>query len=189
MSYAFVAYLVGTAGLLALIVFLSGWAPAFSVNHGPVRPVSQALLIDGGLMLLWTLQHIGMARRGFKTWLERWMPEALERSNYVMFSGLSLGFVLLAWSPMPEPLFELADPWIIMGVYAVFLAGWGFAFAGIFYDSYLEFVGLKQAWCHVRGLPFEVSAFKTGFVFRLCRRPSFFGILVGCWATCSISGP
>ena len=183
MSYAIVAYLVGTAGMLALIIFLSGWAPAFSVNHGVVRPVSQALLIDCGLMLLWSLQHIGMARRGFKTWLGRWMPEALERSNYVMFSGLSLGLVLLAWSPLPEPLIEFTDPRVVIGVYAVFLAGWGFAFAGIFYDSYFEFVGLKQAWCHVRGLPFEVSAFKTGFVFRLCRRPSFFGILVGCWAT------
>jgi len=183
MSYAIAAYLVGTAGLVALIVFLSGWMPGFSVNHGVVRPAPQALLIDCALMLLWTLQHIGMARWGFKTRLQRWLPEALERSNYVMFSGLSLWFVLLAWSPMPAPLFALTDPWIVTAVYTVFLAGWGFAFAGIFYDSYLEFVGLKQAWCHVRGLPFEVSAFKTGFVFRLCRRPSFFGILVGCWAT------
>lgn len=69
MSNAIVAYLVGTAGLLALIVFPSGWVPAFSVNHGVVRPASQALLI------------------------------------------------------------EPADPTASVGVYTVFLAGWGFAFA------------------------------------------------------------
>jgi len=183
MTFAVISYLAGTASMVALIIFLSGWATRFSVDGGRESPIAEALLVDSGLLALWTAQHIGMARPGFKKWLESWLPAALERSNYVLFTGMSLGLVLMAWKPMPQTLFAVTHPWGIIGVYVVFLAGWAFALVGIVYDSYLEFVGLKQAYCHARGLSFTSSSFKTGFVFRLCRRPTFFGILVGCWAT------
>lgn len=182
LTYAVVAYLAGTASLVALIIFLSGLAPALSIDVGTTRPLAQALLIDTSLLALWTLQHIGMARLGFKEWLKRWLPAALERSTYVLFTGLSLGVVLIAWSPITEPVFVVTHPLGIIALYALFFAGWAFALAGILYDSYLEFVGLKQAYYHVRGLSFTCSSFKTGFVFRLCRRPTFLGILVACWA-------
>jgi uncharacterized membrane protein len=183
MGFAIVAWLAGTASLIALILFLGGWLSGFSVDAGPVRRTSQALWINGGLMVLWTLQHIGMARSGFKVWLVRRFPAALERSTYMLFTGAALGLVLVFWSPMPSPVFEVTHSWGVIAISIVFLAGWAFALAGIFYDSYLEFVGLKQAFCHVRGLPFQSASFKTGFVFRVCRRPTFLGILVGCWAT------
>jgi hypothetical protein len=101
----------------------------------------------------------------------------------MLFTGLSLGAVLVLWSPMPTLVYEVTAPWGIAALNGIFLAAWGFAFAGIFYDSYLEFVGLKQAYYYMQGKPFQPAWFKTGFVFRLCRRPTFFGILVGCWAT------
>jgi protein-S-isoprenylcysteine O-methyltransferase Ste14 len=183
LTYAVLAYLAGTASLVALIIFLSGLAPALSVDVGTTRPLAQALLINTSLLALWTLQHIGMARLGFKKWLIRWLPEALERSTYVLFTGLSLGALLIVWSPIPDTLFVVTHPLGVIVLYAVFFAGWAFALAGIFYDSYLEFVGLKQAYCHLRGLSFTRSHFKTGFVFRLCRRPTFLGILIGCWVT------
>ena len=183
LSYAVVAYLTGTASMVALIIFLSGLVSSFSVDTGTARPMAKALLINSALLALWTLQHIGMARPRFKRWLERWLPAAIERSTYVLFTGLSLGVLLIAWSPMPETLFAVVQPLGVVVMYALFLAGWTFAFAGIFYDHYLEFVGLKQAYCHVHGLAFTSSRFSAGFVFRLCRRPTIFGILVGCWAT------
>jgi protein-S-isoprenylcysteine O-methyltransferase Ste14 len=183
MTFGIAGYLAGTAGLLALIVFLSGWLPRFSVDAGPAEDPAEALLIDAGLFLIWTVQHIGMARAGFKRSLQRWVPAALERANYMLFTGIALGLLLHLWIPIPYTLFEITHPVGVAVISFLFGAGWVFALAGIFYDSYLEFVGLKQVYSHVRGIPFETGDFKTGFVFRLCRRPTFFGILVGCWAT------
>jgi hypothetical protein len=45
LTYAVVAYLTGTASLVALIIFPSGLAPALSIDVGTTRLLAQALLI------------------------------------------------------------------------------------------------------------------------------------------------
>ena len=82
MAYALLAYGCGTAAFVALIVFLGGWHLAVSVNAGIERPMGEALFINTLLMLFWTLQHIGMARPGFKRVAARWIHPALERATY-----------------------------------------------------------------------------------------------------------
>ncbi len=183
MSYAVGAYLLGTGGLVLLIVFLSRLAPEVGIDQGEPRPIQQALIINLLLMLLWLAQHMGMARPPFKQWLTRFVPPVLERSTYVLATGLTICLIVELWSPMPTVVYAVDSPLTMAFLHTAFWFGWLYALCGIFYDNYFEFNGLEQPYRYVRKQAFNTSSFKVGFVFRLSRRPTFFGILLGCWAT------
>ena len=188
-GFAVLSWAFGTSGLVFIALFLVNATPLLSIDGlssaggSNLRSVPEALAINTLLFALWGLQHIGMARHGFKAALARVLPESLERSNYVLFTGLAAALLVFGWSPMPEVIWQIQHPAAAAALWALCASGWIFALSGILYDSYFEFNGLKQALAYARGRPFERAGFKTGFVFRLCRRPTFFGILLGCWAT------
>ena len=182
-AYALVGYCVGTAGLIALILFLGKWFPSFSLDVGSEHPTSVALLINSSLMVLWTAQHIGMARPRFKAWLVRFLPEHLERSTYMLGTGLVIGVLVAGWAPITGEVWTLSDPLARGAVWGLFAFGCLYAISGILYDSYFEFTGLEQAYRFVRGQRFARSSFETGWVFALSRRPTFFGFTLAFWAT------
>lgn len=63
---------------------------------------------DLGLVFLFGLQHSGMARDGFKSFLARILAPRLERSCYVAASGLVLLVLVWTWQPLGgEPLWNL----------------------------------------------------------------------------------
>src|SRR5215813_4557948 len=81
---AFLAVAVYGAG------FIVGIATPTKLDGVPTLPLSQALLIDLGLLAAFALQHSGMARPTFKRWWTRIVPPAAERSTYVLVSSLAL---------------------------------------------------------------------------------------------------
>lgn len=124
-----------------------------------------------------------MARRSFKQALSRLLPEALERSTYVLFTGLTIGLIVWLWSPISATVFSIEHTALVRLTWGLFAFGWLYVVSGILYDSYFEFHGLKQPYRYLTGKPFVPACFKTGFLFRLSRRPSFFGFLIVCWST------
>ena len=63
-------------------------------------PFRQALLIDTLLLAIFAVQHSVMARPGFKRVLTRFIPEAAERSTYVLCSSLALIALFAYWQPI-----------------------------------------------------------------------------------------
>src|SRR4030095_97595 len=89
-AYGVVAY----ALFLGSFLYAAGFVGNFGVHNALDSPrqgsVAVALAMDLGLLTLFALQHSIMARRGFKAWLTRIVPEAAERSTYVLASSAAL---------------------------------------------------------------------------------------------------
>jgi len=99
-------------------------------------------LVNLGWLLLFGLQHSGMARANFKNSWTRIIPTHLERSVYAATSGLLLLVMVFSWQPLPGVPFW-RGPLVLTAV--PLLAGLGLAFVNGQFD-HAGLVGLRQAW-------------------------------------------
>src|SRR5579859_5174967 len=132
---AYLLALVGQAGLGAYVVLngLGIW-PRGEPTHG-----AWPWLVDLGWLVVFALQHSGMARQRFKDWLTQRVPAQLERSVFVAASGVVTLVQPLVWQPLPGPVLWEGPVWII-GLSLAALAGVGACCAA--YD-HLGFMGLR----------------------------------------------
>jgi methanethiol S-methyltransferase len=168
----YILALVGS-GALALLNLALGvgweWHPfAFS----PPWP----WFIDLGWLLLFGLQHSGMAREGFKHHWTRWVPRHLERSIYAGVSGiLGLGMAL-TWQRIEGPaLWDLPRLVVVVPLIAALGMVWinaRFDHAGLF--------GLRQAWAGDKPQPPETLVLVGPY--RFVRHPLMACLLVFLWA-------
>jgi methanethiol S-methyltransferase len=177
LGYAVIAY--------AVFLLSSGWAVVF-LAHGidgaaTSRP-GVALAIDGLLLLAFAVQHSVMARAGFKRRLTRLIPAAAERSTYVLVAGLLLVALFGWWQPVPAVLWQVGPPWSA-AVWALYAAGWLLVVWSTFMVDHADFLGLKQAYVHLRRLPYDEPAFTRRWLYAWCRHPMMLGLVVAFWAT------
>lgn len=99
--YGVVCYSLFFAVFLYLIGFLNDVLVPKSVSSGEPGPMAKALLVDLGLIALFGIQHSVMARPGFKHWLTQFLPQAIERSSYVLATNIVLILSYLCWQPLP----------------------------------------------------------------------------------------
>src|SRR5690348_6715883 len=99
--YGVAAYLAFAASFLYAAAFVSNVLVPTTIDTGIASPPATAAIIDLGLMALFAIQHSVMARQGFKRWWTKLVPEAMERSSYVLASSAALALLLWQWRPIP----------------------------------------------------------------------------------------
>lgn len=181
--YGVIAYLIALASIVYAIGFVGNyWVPK-SIDSGPVGPLGEALVVNVLLLGLFAVQHSGMARRGFKKALTAILPEPIERSTYVLLSGLIFWLLYWQWRPITDEIWRVDNPIGSTVLQAIYFLGWGILFLSTFLLSHSDLFGLKQVSDHWLGKGATAPEFKTPALYKIVRHPIYLGFILAAWAT------
>ena len=179
--YGAASYALFLATFLYAVGFVGNFAVPKSMDSPAEGPLATALLIDAGLLALFALQHSIMARPAFKRLLTCVLPEAMERSTYVLASSLALLLLFREWRPLGGVLWSIEDPAGNMMLLAGFAFGWGLVLVTTFAINHFDLFGLRQVWRHLLGQPQQRLQFVTPALYRMVRHPLYVGWFFAFW--------
>lgn len=182
LNYGLLSYTLFLGTFLYAVGFIGGFLTPTRLDGPRQGSLAAALIIDGGLLVLFAVQHSGMARPGFKRWLTRFVPEPAERSTYVLLSSAALLVLFWQWRPLGGVVWEMPGAAARAAVFAVFAAGWLIVLSTTFLINHFDLFGLRQVWLAFRGVASTPLRFATPGPYRLVRHPLYVGWLMVFWA-------
>jgi protein-S-isoprenylcysteine O-methyltransferase Ste14 len=177
-----VCYVLTLAALVYAVGFIGGFLTPTRLDDPRQGSLTGALAINAGLLLLFAVQHSGMARPGFKRWLTRFVPAQAERSTYVLLSNAALFVLYWQWQPLGGVVWDISDETARTAVFVLYALGWLIVLATTFLINHFDLFGLRQVWLAFRGLPYTALRFNTPGPYRVIRHPLYIGWLTVFWA-------
>jgi protein-S-isoprenylcysteine O-methyltransferase Ste14 len=182
--YGVGSYAVFFATFLYAIAFVGNFPVVpRSIDGIPEMAFGNALVINMLLLAVFAIQHSVMARPAFKAWWTRFIPQAAERSTYVLLSSLALIALFYFWQPMGGVIWQVEN----RSGQLPLLAGFGFGWALVLYSTFLinhfDLFGLRQVWLQLLGKPYTALPFKTPAAYKLVRHPLYLGWFFVFWCT------
>ena len=181
-AYGATAYLIVIATLLYAIGFVGNVIVPKSIDVGSAVPLTEALLVNGLLLCVFAVQHSVMARKSFKRWLTRRVPESMERSTYVLFSSIALILLYWQWRPMTVAIWHVESPAGRAALYGLCASGWLIVVLASFMINHFDLFGLRQVWLRIQGKAYTDIGFCTPGLYRIVRHPIQLGFLIAFWA-------
>ena len=185
--YGMVSYALGSASLLYLICFVSNIVVPKTIDSTPVGAIAPAVLVDLILVALFAFQHSLMARPGFKERWTRIVPQPAERSTYVLATALVLALLFWQWQPIPGVVWNVENAVGKGLLQGLFWLGWVILYASSFMINHFDLFGLRQVYLRLKSEPYRPVPFVEVALYRFVRHPIMLGLLIGVWATPSMS--
>ena len=181
--YGAVAYACGLAALVYSIGFVGNLVVPKSIDAGGAGGTGEAVLVNVLLLGLFGVQHSVMARRSFKRWWTRVVPDSVERSAYVLASSLVLGLLLWQWRPIPEPIvWQVESPVVALLLWSTFWLGWSVLLISTFLINHFELFGLRQVYARLTDRTLPSPEFRTPGIYRYVRHPIYLGFVLAFWS-------
>jgi protein-S-isoprenylcysteine O-methyltransferase Ste14 len=181
-AYSLGAYALFLGVFLYLVAFVGDLGVPRSIDAGLHSDLAEAIVIDLLLISLFGLQHSVMARPGFKRWIDRHLPAAMERSTYVLLASLVLALLMGQWRPIPLTLWQAGGA-TATALWLAFVLGWAIVLLSTFLINHFDLFGLRQAYLHLVRQPQTPLPFRTTLLYRLVRHPIMLGFLIAFWFT------
>lgn len=186
--YGFSAYLIGMGGLTFFILFIGGWDfMPIHIDSGIAGNTAVALLVNTLLIVLFALHHSMAARPSFKQKWQHLIPHSVERSTYVLLSGLFLTVICLFWQPLNGMVWNFSNEFIQTSLIVIQIIGWSMVVIASFMINHFELFGLQRSYCFFMGKEEPKANFTDRGLYKIVRHPIQLGVLIGIWSTPTMS--
>jgi protein-S-isoprenylcysteine O-methyltransferase Ste14 len=185
--YGAIVYLLFFGTFLYAIAFVGNLPVPKAIDSAETSALIPALVIDVLLLGVFAVQHSVMARPAFKRRWTRFVPQAVERTTYVLLASLALVLLFWQWRPILMPVWSVTNPTAAAAIQAVFWLGWGLVLFGTFLINHFELFGLRQVHARLRGRTLPAPEFRTPFLYKRVRHPIYLGFLLAFWAAPSMT--
>ncbi|MFB3896832.1 MAG: isoprenylcysteine carboxylmethyltransferase family protein [bacterium] len=175
----FLSLVIGGGSLLLFYAFII-FGP-FTFIRFDISELN-SLVFDGLLSLLFFIQHSGMIRGSFRTWLSLSIPRYYHSAIYSIASGVALIVMVLFWQTSPTIIYQIHGilqviPWAIT-ILAILGFIWGVRALGAF-DPFGKIPIIVQ----LRGEQLQTSDCVIKGPYLWVRHPLYFYMLVLIWST------
>ncbi len=182
-SYAMGAYAIGLSSLLYMIGFLVNAYVPKGIDGANTSGVWLPLIGNFALICGYFSLHSLMARPRFKRWWVNVIPRSIERSTYVLVSGLTFYLLVILWQPLDVSIWSVQNEYARGIILLVYLSSWLAMTFATFNIDHLSFFGLRQAWfCSHKKVSLS-PGFSAKYLYRLTRHPISTCWFVVMWAT------
>ncbi len=180
--YGVVCYTVGMASLVYAGLWVGDFLLPVTLDSEASGSITSALLVDLLLLTGFTLPHSIMARPAFKERWTRIIPVSVERSTYVLVSGITFTALMVLWRPLGVDIWRLGGESANLAN-AGYATGWGLLVASTFAINHFDLFGLRQVWLNLRGKEYTQLPFQETTLYKYSRHPLYVGWLMVIWIT------
>lgn len=180
--YGLFCYVAFFGVFLYSVCFIGGFGVPTKLDGELTVPFASAVTVNLLLLIVFALQHSGMARPAFKRWLTRFIPESIERSTYVLLSNAAMILLFCFWQPMGSVIWNVENEIGRGLIYTVFGLGWGLVFYSTCLINHFDLFGLRQVWLYFQDKEYTSHPLKTPSLYRFVRHPLYVGWLAVIWS-------
>ncbi|MEQ8763499.1 MAG: NnrU family protein [Planctomycetota bacterium] len=180
--YGVIVYAIFLPTFCYAIGFVSDLVVPKGINDGEPTSLLRALLINGGLLSLFAVQHNIMARPAFKRVWTKIVPEPMERSTFVLFTCGILALMFWQWRPMNDVIWSVESPVAEGMIWALCGIGWATVLISTFIIDHFDLFGLKQTVLYGMGREYRQPRFKVTGLYRFVRHPLMLGFFIAFWS-------
>lgn len=180
--YGLAVYLLFLVTFLYLIGFTAGILVPKHVDNGHATHLALAIALNVLLVTLFAVQHTIMARPGFKRWITRHIPRAVERSTFVLVASLILLLLFWQWRPIDAVVWHVEHPLGRAIIWASFLFGWMLVLGSTFLINHFDLFGLRQVVLQFQRRDYTDYPFVERAIYRFIRHPLMLGFIIAFWS-------
>src|SRR5947209_3870965 len=169
--YGIIGYLIFFATVSYAVGFLGNVFVVNSLDAEPLMPVVPGLLINGGLILLVTIQYNILQTSVLRHWWARIIPEPIGRTSFILLASLNFFLLMWQWQPIGGLIWEIDSHIVKTILFVINLLGWSVMIVSTFLIHHFDFLGIRQPWMHMRNRPYRQLPFGDPMFSQLATHP------------------